>query len=527
MSPPQVHEPRVWRRLAAFNVLVLAGLFASHARVNAQECSAEASRTHAATTVVYSHVSGVQQATAFAPSADGSVQAIDVSTGNELWSFTPPEASSATQGDRITDLRVLRFDANDDGTIDISSGDRVWLYFGLRETGPYYYALDITERGSPRVLWKLDADALDGLADAWSTPDIARVRVGGATQNGEHFVLIFGGGYGQDAGGNRIFMVDAASGRLLWHAGGDAGADLVLPAMMEPLPARVAVLDTDGDAFADRMYAVDVSGIVWRFDVWNGQGRSTLVTGGVFANLSDDGGRFFNAPDVALIQPRGGAPYYNIAVGSGGNSLATGSASPDWFYAVRDKRAFERVSQADYDRAAPIRVDELVEISTRPDGAAAGGAGTSIPTDTAGWKLQLSGVGERVAAESITADGVVLFTTFQPTAGDASCDVGSSRVYAIRIESGTPGLDLNDDGAITPDDIATTLPTTGVPGELRVVLGTPSRSAAGSNGPGDPASPPDQPNASPTQCFVGPYALPSCVAAGALIRTYWQRPAIR
>jgi len=66
-----------------------------------------------------------------------------------------------------------------------------------------------------------------------------------------------------------------------------------------------------------------------------------------------------------------------------------------------------------------------------------------------------------------------------------------------------------------------------VPGELRVVLGTPAGSAAGSNGPDDPTTPPNQPNATPTQCFVGPYQLPDCVAAGALIRTYWQRPAVR
>jgi hypothetical protein len=101
----------------------------------AQECDAS---SHAATTVVYAHVSGARQATVFTPTPDGAVQAIDVITGEQLWAFVPPEASSAAaNGDRITDLRVLRFDSNGDGTIDISSGDRVWLYFGLRAAGPY------------------------------------------------------------------------------------------------------------------------------------------------------------------------------------------------------------------------------------------------------------------------------------------------------------------------------------------------------------------------------------------------------
>ena len=489
------------RRMCGARVLtLLATLVTWHADADSQECAADTS-AHASTTVVYRHISGAQQATIYTPTADGAVQAVDAATGAQLWAFVPPEAVAAAAGhDRITDLRILRFDANGDGSIDIDSGDRIWLYFGLRESGPYYYALDVTERSAPHVLWKAGADTLQGLTDAWSTPTIARVRVAGAAQNGEHFVLVFGGGYDAVSGGNRVFMVDAATGQLLWSAGGEGSdGDLALKAMTHAMAARIAVLDTDGDKYADRMYAVDVSGQVWRFDIWNGQGRSTLVTGGVLADLSDDNVAaserlFFSAPDVALIQSLGREPYYNIAVGSGDPRLVGGVAAHDFFYAVRDKAPFQRRTQSSYDGAAVSTAEDLVDISKILGAGAASQAGGAagvgaISPDAPGWKLDLrslSGDGERVVGESVTADGVVLFTTFQPSSDASECAVGSSRVYAVRIDSGTPGLDFNDDGKLTVDDLSTQLPSSGLPGAVRIEMGKRSAGAQTGEGPAHP-----------------------------------------
>jgi type IV pilus assembly protein PilY1 len=442
------------------------------------------------------------------------VQATDASSGATLWVFTPPDVDVSTSGDRITDLRVLRFDANGDGTIDIIAGDKVWLYFGTRQGGPFYYALDISNRDRPQLMWTASSDSLDGLSNAWSTPTIARVRVEGARQNGEHFVLVFGGGYSGSAddtsSGSRIFIVDAATGHLLW-------SEAVSDDMSKAFAARVAVVDTDGDAFADRMYAVDVAGHVWRFDISNGQPGSSLVAGGILADLSDEAGAlFFNAPDVSLIQPRGEAPYYNIAVGSDG-----------FFYSIRDRDPFARRSQASYDLYTPIRADALVDLS-------AGAADARIPPDAAGWKIALrssvdgSAAGEVVAGESITADGVVLFTTFQSDDAGA-CTVGVTRVYAVRIDSGTAGLDLNDDGEVTVADLSAALPADSPPGELRIVNSSPRAAPHEGNDttPGEPQTPNDTDARSTLTCTVGTHVLAKCVSPGTTVRTWWQRPAVK
>src|SRR5690606_29995891 len=101
----------------------------------------------------------------------------------------------------------------------------------------------------------------------------------------------------------------SVTGALLWHGSLD-GTHADFPAMQYSIPARVRVLDFDGDGFADRMYAGDMGGQVWRFDITNGASASNLVAGGVIAQLGAAGlasptlaetRRFYYAPDVASV----------------------------------------------------------------------------------------------------------------------------------------------------------------------------------------------------------------------------------
>jgi type IV pilus assembly protein PilY1 len=504
---------------------------------------------------------GRMSALIFAASSGGELQAIDSDSGRVLWSFVAPEALAATApSDRMTDLAVLRFDANGDGIIDAAGGDRVWLYFGLKRAGAYYYALDVSRR-TPRVLWTAGASTLEGLADAWSTPTVTRVRVAGATQNGEHFVIVVGGGFSPDSSGagNRLFMLDAASGRPLWSAGPDSGSDLALAHMTHGIAARVATLDTDGDGFADRLYTADVGGRVWRFDIWNGRARNQLVTGGVFASLgaadslavpaaaptpapaptptptptsmpvptpgpvptSPDARRFFTAPDVALMQPRGQTTWYNLAIGSGDGDDIRATSVRNRFYSLRDRDPFAKRSQADYDAASPVLDADLTPIT----------AGTSgMPEGSPGWKLDL-GSREQVLAEPVTANGVVMFTTHEPGASLDSSVCASNdtnRVYALRVESAAAAIDLNGDLEVTDADRSAVLEQNGVAPGVRIETpgpkqGAPSEPSGGTPAPGAPAAPPATvPSAAPT-CLVGAELLTQCVPLDTVLRTFWKR----
>jgi len=442
----------VWCLLAAF--LAIEALAQECAPVALKRPSVRVEYDRSATTT------GRSNAILFEPLETGALRARDEGTGRVLWTFFAPELGQArAAGDLMTSLAVLRLDANRDGVIDNVGGDRVWLYFGLKRGGPWYYALDVIGR-APRVLWKAGSSHLDGSGEAWSAPSVARVRIAGTRQDAQNFVVIVGGGFSPDssAAGNRILMLDAATGRPLWSAGNHAGADRPLSRMGYGIAARIVVLDTDGDELADRMYAADIGGQLWRFDIWNGQTPSELVTGGVLANLgaaeprptpatAADARRFFNPPDVTFIRPRGGNAYYNLAIGSGDASGATSTPVKDRFYSIRDRQPSMRRAQSEYNSLQPMLDADLVDITKSP-------FGFRVPDYALGWRLDL-GSEERTAAESLTTSGVVLFTTVRDgaSAGPAGCvTAGANRTYAIRADNGTAAIDMNRDNVITPED---------------------------------------------------------------------------
>ena len=500
----------------------------------------------------------------FTPTNDGFLHAVNARTGRELWAFVPPElvgrlvdlyrdpvVSARTYG-LDGDVRVLRFDANQNGVIDASAGDKVYIYFGMRRGGRFYYALDVTDRNNPKLLWKLGPNLLPGVGETWSTPAITRVKIDGEVQNGENFVLIMGGGYDDaeenynyslDSTGNRIFMVDAASGRLLWYAGGRSGAgtpNLPLDKMTQSIPGRVVVLDTNGDQYADRLYASDLGGRLWRFDVSNGQSANNLVTGGILATLGagstdsqsiTDTRRFYYSPDVALIERRGADPYYNLAIGSGYRGHPLHTETHDRFYSVRDKNPFGRLTQSQYDSLTPITEEDLVDITPNV-------TNTSVSTEARGWKLELrlngGWLGEKVLAEALTANGVILFPTYQPvspTLANPCIPNGLNRVYAMSADTGKPAVDFNGDHTLTAADISSELAQTGIAGEVSLLFESSLSAQGGNDSDGEvPGNTPGNGVGDEIRdalgrralCMVGVEVLNQCVLPGGAVRTFWQ-----
>ena len=325
---------------------------------------------------------------------DGYLHAVAGATGAELWSFVPkellpnmnrlyfdPAASYKSYGIDGNVVPVVK-DTNKNGIVDGS--DFVILVFGMRRGGTSFYALDVTNKTSPQLLW-VKNDALFG--QSWSTPVVAKVDINGVTQNTDQAVLIIGGGYDSvhdtashpsaaDGSGAGIHMVDVISGSTLWRAGADAGAASVgrqLTDMTRSIATKIRVADVSGDGFADRMYASDMGGQIWRFDIINGQAPTSLVNGGVIAQLGAEGlasptaadtRRFYSSPDIALfndvVQDR---RYISISIGSGYRAHPFDLSADDRFYSLRDKDIFNVLSQNDYDIFPIITEANLKEVS--------------------------------------------------------------------------------------------------------------------------------------------------------------------
>lgn len=330
----------------------------------------------------------------FVGTNDGGIRMLDDTDGTEEWIYYPYSMlgqrtpSTVTQLDlknNATGTHVYGVDGtptarindeDDDFVIEPTDGDFVHLYIGMRRGGKELIALNVTpnETGEvvPEVLWRISADNADfgRLSQTWSTPRPVRIQ----TSSGSKSVLVFGGGYNAgkqdgvdndgttpdggdsynsstsgDSEGNAIYIVDADTGERLWWASSDTGADTVISAMNTSIAAPVTLVDTNQDSHADRLYAVDLRGQVFRVDIATELANSTA---GVLANLgpdesaipdgeqapNEDRRKFLYAPEVARVNDTVVVeqPYDLIGIISGNRANPQAQTVMDRAYAIRD-----------------------------------------------------------------------------------------------------------------------------------------------------------------------------------------------
>jgi len=490
----------------------------------------------------------LDDAVIYLPTNDGFLHAIDTVTGQELWAFIPqeviPQLNGLYQNQTTTtkqyaldgEIRVLKYDVNADGIVDPAAGDRVILYFGQGRGGSTYYALDVTAKNTPKFMWSIGPSVLTGIGQAWSTPVVTRINVNGTTQNSQKLVLVIGGGYdgGEDgafyvpsaASGNRLYMVDALRGTLLWSAGpSGSNANLKLERMDHSIPSSVVVMDTNQDGYADRMYVGDMAAQLWRFDITNGNNAGSLVAGGVIASLGtrDDGThteeearRFYVAPDVAAVRLPGHLPFFSIAIGSGYRGHPLNKVNQDRFYALRDLKPFTTMTQAQYDDLTPIKDSDLQDITTDVT--------PTIPASSVGWKLLLNRPGgwqgEKVLSAASTFDNMIFFTTYRPSVSATnactsnSAGTGSNRAYVVNAFDGSPvpprrDSETGEDGEtgnggdgdeLSPEDRYAELRQGGIAPEISFLFPEPNKIA----------------------CLSGVEVLGACTNFNSRVKTYWR-----
>ena len=222
----------------------------------------------------------------------------------------------------------------------------------------------------------------------------------------------------------------------------DTDADLKLDTMTRSIPTRIRVIDMNGDGFADRMYASDLGGQLWRFDVSNGTARADLVAGGVIAQLGAEGmvnpgaadtRRFYNSPDVSIFNDvRQNRRFIAISIGSGYRAHPLNTDTTDRFYSIRDPYVFRPLTQDDYANLDPFTEADLVEIS--------GNTGAVITADDAGWMLTLPD-NQMVLADSVTFNDEIFFVSFSPdrdTADECLAGQGANFLWRVDIVNGDP-----------------------------------------------------------------------------------------
>lgn len=414
-------------------------------------------------------------------------------TVSESWAFMPNElirniselrtnqnGSPKVYGVDGAPVAYFR-DLNGDGKI--GSDDKVWLFFGLRRGGSSYYALDITNPDNPKFMWHIDSSSagFSELGQSWSKPVVSFIK-----SQGSKPVLLFGAGYSTnkdplglgtpDAEGRGMYIVDAQSGSLIKSF---TNTDY---AGEHSVPGAISFLDSDYDAYADRLYFGDTGGNIWRVDLAGTDSSKWKVV--KFAALSagtiQDDRRFFYEPAVARslmtqvteiktvidgvsesVVTSAEVPFDAVVVGSGSRPHPLFSGTQDMLFVLRDMNTVTQQFSVD-DTPEVITLSDLYKVTdVEPRTVEQFEQLQKDMTATKGWYYELADAEKSLSAATVLG-GVAYFTSYIPTveAAEDACQLsgGDGGIYAFNLNYGTriySVLRLDTGSAIpdTPDPV--------------------------------------------------------------------------
>ncbi|MHB8414199.1 MAG: pilus assembly protein [Acidiferrobacteraceae bacterium] len=427
---------------------------------------------------------------------DGMLHGFDANTGQELLAFVP-RAVYDNLSALTAPTYTHRFYVDGSPTVgDAEFSNNTWhtvLVSGLGAGGRGIFALDVTNpqtfsesNASNLVLWELDATSDPDIGYTFAQPTIVQMA------NGE-WAAVFGNGYNSTGSGHAIlYIVDIQTGAVISKIDTGVGSTTTPDGLSTPV-----VVDSPGTTVAQYIYAGDIDGNLWKFDVsatnpsqW-GVAYSSHGKPAPLYQAVDSAGN----PQPITVQPAigqgpsiGGTPTgYMVYFGTGtymlnGDNTNTSQQS---IYGIWDDG-----------QVVPNRVTANVLVQqTITNTVAANGSTYRVVSDNPvtytgppspmGWYIDLT-TGERSVRNPVLHSGRINFTTTVPS--NVPCSSGGTS-WVMELDPMTGGqlnysvFDVNGNGVINNSDFltlpnGTTAPASGV--EYTGILSAPTIIAAGS-----------------------------------------------
>jgi len=371
--------------------------------------------------------------------------------------------------------------------IERNSSDAVtkaYLYIAVRRGGRFIYALDVTSPTAPKFMWRKGCSSLTdnstcdaGFAEmgqTWSQPQVVKVK--GNTNP----VLIFGAGYDPvtedsenlatlasgDTMGRGVYVLDAFTGNLVWSAGHSAnGPTLAVTGMNFSIAADVLPIDRNTDGYADRVYAADVGGNVWRLDIddastanWKVWKIASIGSRSAIASAR----KILFGMDVVFGTVVAGKTFDAVVIGTGDREhpLSTNAANS----VANRVYMFEDTNTGSTGANLGIVDSCGATVASSCSNLYDATSSSSVPSTAIGWSINLAS-GEKVVNAPVVVGGSMLFGTNQPDTTSASCtaNLGIARRYSIDFLNGAGTLFTNSSGDVVTAEVAVGggfLPTT-------------------------------------------------------------------
>lgn len=401
---------------------------------------------------------------------DGMLHALDANTGIETWAFIPTELVGELA--QLSDPNYRhRFFVDGQAVAGDAYFDEKWHTILVAPTGAggkSIVAVDVTDPkalGAGSVKWEFTNPDLGSVI---GRPSIVRMA------NGE-WAAMFSNGYdGAGLKAARLFIVRLSDGALLKTISTVLGKDDDAKAQPNGLSPPFPV-DGDGDTIADRVYAGDLFGNLWKFNVgeadtdkWqvafsagtdkNPQPLITVCASGDVAGPFDCAASKRQPITARPVVGRGPGTGVTVFFGTGkffetGDNVVSASDAVQSFYGIfdQDKPVAGRTKLTEQTITSEKKIGEVkVRITSN----------TSVPLNSDGWYMNLvspvSGFqSERAVSAPVLRNGRLFFTTLIPSA-DPCAAGGSGWLMALDAMSGgrfeLPALDVNGDGEFDKDD---------------------------------------------------------------------------
>jgi type IV pilus assembly protein PilY1 len=387
-------------------------------------------------------------------SNDGFFRAVDGSKsgstgGQELWSFVAPEHYGLLKRLRAgtPTLHLPETDSNGAATtpgagqaaktygmdgpigsfIRYNSGATALtegiIFATMRRGGKAVYAFDVTDKTSPKVLWKIAGGTGDyaKLAQTWS---MAKPLVYKTTSGAPPLLVLMGGGYDPDEDQNKDKVLADRVGNVVYVINGRTGDRLAALQTEYSVPSDVTLADVDGDGTADRAYVADVRGNLYRIDLPATGDPLLAATWSTTqaVKIASMGGKVFFAPDVVVTKS-----FVAVLFGTGDREKPLLTSTSDNFFIVKDKMGTPGpiLTRSDLTKVAQVN-----NTTMEPEVP----AGTIEPVSNPnGCYLGLATNGEKVVNAPVTIAGVTYFSTNRPTPNNAqSCSAGLGQAFAYK-----------------------------------------------------------------------------------------------
>lgn len=251
---------------------------------------------------------------------DGMLHGFNADTGAEVFAYVPSKVFSNLN--TLTELTYKnpnhQFYVDGGPTaVDVQFSDHTWrtvLVGGLRSGGKGYFALDVTNptavteaNAASKVLWEFTDDDDPDLGFTFAQPSLVRVNDSDADAGNNPWVVVLGNGYNSNNTAKTpvtdpvtpartavLFVLNVQTGGVIKKFDLREGQGLSTP----------SVVDGDGDGLADFIYAGDLDGNLWRFDIRNANPDQWTYAKLFAATDAADKAQFITAAPQVAINPK-------------------------------------------------------------------------------------------------------------------------------------------------------------------------------------------------------------------------------